>query len=181
MNKIKTILTVCLSLMIVTLFSCGEADSEKEWGSARIYMPQATYGNNKYIVPNGGTIAQHNLNYAVSGDRVNIFLGVYRSGLMALEAYSVKINWSNPSQAGYTCLPEGVFTLPEQVSVISGNREKTFYLSVDLNFLRDNKGTNYSLAVSLSDPTNYSLNTDVSTTFVLINTTLLLEKIDKSE
>lgn len=175
------ILTVCLSLLIATLFSCGEADSEKEWGSALIYMPQATYGDNKYVVPNDGTALQYNQNYAVSGDRVNVFLGVYRSGLAALGAYSVKISSGDARQTGYTRLPEGVFTLPEQVSVTSGNREKTFYLSVDLNFLRSNKGTNYSLAVSLSEPTNYALNTDISTVFVLINTTLLLEKIDKLE
>ena len=175
------ILIVWLPLIMVTFCSCGEADSEKEWGSARIYMPQATYGDNKYIVPNDGTATQHNLNYAVSGDRVNIFLGVYRSGLTALEAYSVKISSGDAGQSGYTHLPEDVFTLPESVSVTAGNREKIFYLSVDLNFLRNNKGTNYSLAVSLSEPTNYELNPDISSSFVLINTTLLLEKIDKSE
>ena len=144
------ILIVWLPLIMVTFCSCGEADSEKEWGSARIYMPQATYGDNKYIVPNDGTA-------------------------------TVKISSGDAGQSGYTHLPEDVFTLPESVSVTAGNREKTFYLSVDLNFLRNNKGTNYSLAVSLSEPTNYELNPDISTSFVLINTTLLLEKIDKSE
>lgn len=181
MDKMKVIYMVFLSLIAMIFFSCEEADSDKEWGSALIYMPQATYGGNKYIVPNEGTPAQHNMNYAVAGDRIHIFLGVYRSGLMALEAYSVKINSGDAGKAGYISLPESAFTLPEQVSVTAGNRENTFYLSVDLNFLKNHKGTNYSLSVGLSDPTNYALNTDISTTFVLINTTLLLEKIDPSE
>lgn len=181
MNKKNLILTICLSLIMVALFSCGEADSEKEWGNALIYMPQATYGNNKYTVPNAGTSSQHNLNYAVSGNKVNIFLGVYRSGLMALDAYSVKVNPGDAAQTGYTRLPDNMFTLPDQVSVTTGNRETTFYLSVDLEFLRNNKETNYSLAVSLSDPTRYALNSDISTTLVLINTNLLLEKIDSLE
>ena len=74
------ILIVWLPLIMVTFCSCGEADSEKEWGSARIYMPQATYGDNKYIVPNDGTATQHNLNYAVSGDRFGGLFGKNKFG-----------------------------------------------------------------------------------------------------
>ena len=175
----KNIVKVISSLFMITiLFSCADIDSEKEWGTALIYIPQATYGDNNYTVPNDGSQEQNNLNYSVSDNKVNIFLGVYRSGLMPLEGYSVKIFSEDIVLSGYEPLPQNVYVLPDNISVPDGSREKTFYLSVDLDFLRNNEDTDYALSVKITDPTRYMLNESISTVNVLIKTKNLLEKID---
>ena len=78
----KNIVKVISSLFMITiLFSCADIDSEKEWGTALIYIPQATYGDNNYTVPNDGSQEQNNLNYSVSENKVNIFLGYSSIGI----------------------------------------------------------------------------------------------------
>lgn len=105
----------------------------KRMGNARIYMPQATYGDNKYIVPNDGTATQHNLNYAVSGDRVNIFLE-FTARTDGFEAYSVKISSGDAGQSGYTHYRKTYLRCRRVFSCNRRQSGKTFYLSVDLNF-----------------------------------------------
>ena len=85
-------LYIYLSLFtLISFLSCEKADSDKEWGIAKIYMPQANY--NPYLVPNAGIDLQSDKNYIVDLDnnKVNIFLGVYRSGLQELQSYSVTV------------------------------------------------------------------------------------------
>lgn len=168
-----------ISLSILTLFSfasCEKADSEKEWGIAKIYMPQANY--NPYVVPNSGIDIQSNKNYNVDRgtNKVNIFLGVYRSGLQELQTYSVTVATGTTAVAGTTLLPADKYTLVTSVTCPGGQRDVTFYLSVDLNFLKSNANTNYSLPVTISNPSMYELNESLATTNVRINTSALLTK-----
>jgi len=155
---------------IVALTACEEPDSEKEWGIALIYMPQANY--DPYVVPNGGADELTNKNYSIDSTsmKLNVFLGVYRSGLKELNAYSVNVASASIRLDGAEILPESVYTLPTSVTCGDGKRDETFYLEVDLGFLSTHQETNYSLAVSISDPSDYALNTELIRTEVLINT-----------
>ena len=55
----RTIVTFFSVLLLACgAASCQKADSERPWGSAVIYMPQAGYI--PYAVPNGGTAPQSN-------------------------------------------------------------------------------------------------------------------------
>ena len=78
----RTIVTFFSVLLLACgAASCQKADSERPWGSAVIYMPQAGYI--PYAVPNGGTAQQSNKNYRIDAQagKVHIFLGIYRAGL----------------------------------------------------------------------------------------------------
>ena len=61
--------------------------------------------------------------------------------------------------------------------VNAGKRDATFYLSVDLAFLQANSATDYSLRVTISDPSRYSLNESLCSTDVFIDTDALLGKL----
>lgn len=156
--------------------SCQKADSEKPWGSALIYMPQANY--DPYAVPNNGTDQQTNKNYRIdqANNRVNIFLGVYRAGLQEFESYTVTVTPGTTPLSGTTLLPAEQYDLPATVTCPSDQRDVGFYLSVDLAFLKANSGTNYSIPVTISNPTRYSLNENLVTTQVKINTSELHSK-----
>lgn len=83
----RTIVTFFSVLLLACgAASCQKADSERPWGSAVIYMPQAGYI--PYAVPNGGTAQQSNKNYRIDAQagKVHIFLGIYRAGLAELQA-----------------------------------------------------------------------------------------------
>lgn len=174
MKKLNSLLLL-FALALVAV-SCQKADSEEPWGSALIYMPQANY--NPYAVPNSGTNQQTNKNYSVNqaNNRVNIFLGVYRAGLQEFESYTVTVTPGTTPLSGTTLLPAGQYDLPGAVTCPSNQRDVGFYLSVDLAFLKANSGTNYSIPVTISNPTRYSLNEKLVTTQVRINTSELLSK-----
>lgn len=174
MKKFKSLLFLCALAACVS--SCQKADSEQPWGSTLIYMPQANY--NPYVVPNSGTAQQTNKNYSVdkSTGKVKIFLGVYRAGLEELESYSVTVIAASTALDGTTLLPSVKYNLPATVTCPDGKRDASFYLVVDLAFLSANPGTNYSLPVTISNPTRYALHEKLITTQVKINTLELLTK-----
>ena len=171
MKMIKFLAVYLIAISVIV--SCEEADSDKEWGMAKIYMPQSNY--QPYVVPNGGKDAQLNMNYSLdsANQKLNIYLGVYRSGLQELESYSVSVLSEGISLDGAVFLPEDKYTLPSLVTCLEGHRDVTFFLEVDLEFLTNNQTNNYSLSVSISEPTKYELNEELSTTEILIYTSEL--------
>lgn len=175
MKKILIFLLAAVAFCMA-FTSCEEADSEKAWGTAVIYMPQANY--DPYVVPNKGTAEQVNRNYSIDEDRrlLNIFLGVYRSGLQELKEYSVEIASENVKLAGAQELPPAYYELPMTVTCPKGKRDATFYLSVDLDFLINNSKKDYSLGIYIFNPEGYELNPDLTMTTVRINTSELIEK-----
>lgn len=176
----KKFIKLCIALSAVCVFlsSCDKPDSDKIWGNTYVYMPQATY--DPYVVPNSGHIEQNNLNYSVDEENgiLNIFLGVYRSGLQPLEEYSVNIDVENTAIKGTSLLPAANYDLPVDVTCPAGKRDATFYLSVDLEFLKANKAKDFSLTVCISSPTRYELNESLCKTVVRINTSELLTKVN---
>ena len=160
----RTIVTFFSVLLLACgAASCQKADSERPWGSAVIYMPQAGY--TPYAVPNGGTAQQSNKNYRIDtqAGKVHIFLGIYRAGLAELQAYTVSVSVGSTPLDGTVCCPDG-------------KRDATFFLTVDIAYLKANADKDFSLPVTISDPTRYALNDKLTTTQVRIDTSELLSK-----
>lgn len=176
-----TLLTVISMQFIV---SCEENDKDKDWGFPVIYMPQSILHsgglNNFYYVPYGTT--EWKKNYVIEGNNINVVLGVYRAGLQELTAYSVDIvaepdkattQITNGKLTNTVLLPADAFSLPAKVDVPDGQREATFYLTIKRDVLLANYptyvGKRLAIAVSLKNPTNYSLNEALSTTIIVVD------------
>ncbi|MFA9391582.1 MAG: hypothetical protein ACERKD_17365 [Prolixibacteraceae bacterium] len=177
-------------LIVFTLFymiSCDEDPNDIEYGFPLIYMPQSTMLsgglNNNYPVPGPNTISP---NYSIDSDnKINVVLGVYRSGLQSLEAYSVDV-YSNADTLNYlidttlytnrAILPADVYSIPESIAVVNGERETTFYLVIDKAKLVSNyqslKGQTLVTAIGIKNPSKYELNKALCTTVVLIDSTI---------
>lgn len=180
---IKILFIAFLAVVSIAFYSCDEPDSEKEWGIAKVYMPQASLlsgSNNNYIVPSGTN--EFNKNYYLDTDNsVNVVLGVYRSGLQPLEGYSVDVSTRPDTVAqlindgvltNAVLLADDAYELPSSISVGDGQREATFYLSIDRNKLMadhpEAAGKSLALAVNIANPSRYELNQSLSTTIVIV-------------
>lgn len=58
---------------------------------------------------------------------------------------------------------------------MDGERLVVFYLTVDLDFLKENIDTDYTLSITIQNPNVYELNEDLATTDILIEPSVLLE------
>lgn len=193
MKLIYKILYASLLLCCGIIISCDKNDSDIKWGDAKIYMPQASLLNggltNDYPVPFNTSFSTKNYQFDSATGILNIDLGVYRSGLEQLEAFSVSIKANiDSTEAAATKIPKGLalssdyFSLPEQVSVGAGKREQSFSLSVDLKKLVASSPSVVSkrlvLVVEISNPTRYSINQNLSKTAVIINTASFLDPVN---
>jgi hypothetical protein len=185
MKKNKIYIYVLLSVIIsVISYSCEPDDSEKKWGNTQVYMPQAAILDggltNNYPVPLGNNASTNNYKIDSRTNTLKIVLGVYRSGLQELEAFSVKVAADQTATATAVTnvtkgveLPSDVYALPAEASVAGGQRESIFYLDVDLNKLIDQYSAyaqkKLVLVVGVSDPTKYELNENLSKTTVIID------------
>jgi len=185
MKRLKENKVLLIALLVLIGFSsCSEDATDKQWGITKIYMPQASVLNggltNNYPVPLNNNVATKNYELDTVTNTLKIVLGVYRSGLQTLEAYSVKVAVHPDSTSSVVSqtlkgveLPADTYTLPTEASVANGERQSIFYLTVDLNKLMT-KYPGYAakklcLVVGISDPTKYELNPALSRTNVIIN------------
>ncbi|MFV0269624.1 MAG: DUF1735 domain-containing protein [Draconibacterium sp.] len=175
-----------IAFSLVLFVQCDEDDSEIEWGVVKVYMPQASILDgglsNYYPVPLQNNPLTQNYVLDTVAQTLDITLGVYRSGLQRLEAYSVDVE-TDQDTIGYlidneiltnaVLLPSDTYTLPEKISVVEGQRETTFSLKVNVQKLIDEyimlSGKKLVLAVKIANPTNYDLNQSLSTTIVVID------------
>lgn len=140
-----------------------------EYGEAFVYMPQATATggvNSQYLVPAGG--GEMTYNFKAKNGKINIMLGVMRSGTFAGEDFTVDVVVlkdkmdeliASGEVRNAVTMPGEIYTLPSKVAVTNSN-EATFYLSVDSLALMTNlayTGQNMVLTVGLSNPTKYQL------------------------
>lgn len=155
-------------LFLISLSLCGCEDEREIDISPKIYMPQATWGLT-YVVK--GTKLNDNKNYEIdkANNKVNIFLGVYQSGVGNLDGFAVDISAGATPVDGTTLLPRQSYYMPSNIRVAKGERENYFWLEVDLHFLTKNRTTNYSLPVTISNPTRWTFNDKYTTTRVHIN------------
>lgn len=186
-QTIKNIFYCIVLLTIFILISCEKDAKNTDWGIAKIYMPQAAIVsgglNNNYPVPwsSGNGVENYIIDSSEQKNNINVILGVYRSGLQPLEQYSVDVKVNNDTVTqlinngtltNTILLPAKTFLLPASVTVPDGQRESTFYLTIDRNkLLQDSvySGKNLALAVSIANPSKYELNTSLSTTIVLVS------------
>ena len=178
------LLIVILGVFCTGFYSCDKDDSDTQWGNTKIYMPQASLLNgglsNEYPVPCNADPVNKNYEFDSITKVLKIPLGVYRSGLETKEAFSVKVD-ADPAASATAAqniprglaLPPGTYSLPSEALVESGSREKTFFLTVDLQKVVDASPAAASkqlvLVVGISDPTKYELNEKLSKTTVIIN------------
>jgi len=185
MKSVLNKITVLLSIAVLSgLVSCDKGDDQKQWGNAKVYMPQAAILDggltNNYPVPLNNDPASKNYDIDSTANLLHIYLGVYRSGLQPLQSFSVKIYIdeaaTDSALSGINngvALPSDVYTLPDEATVPDNERETVFYLTVDLNKLEE-EYVSYStkkmvLVVGISDPSDYTLNENLCKTTVIID------------
>ena len=102
----KIVIFFSVLLLACGAASCQKADSERPWGSAVIYMPQAGY--TPYTVPNDGTAQQSNKNYRIDtqAGKVHIFLGIYR-GWPSCRPIRLASPWAALPWTGLCCCRAG--------------------------------------------------------------------------
>jgi len=180
-----------LSLITVaTLYSCKKDDSKIPYGISMIYMPQAIINSggvdNTYPVPMGSDSSTYNYYLDEKSSRLNVILGAMLSG-PATGAYSVDIQVNNDTiqqlfdtkvldTALYQLMPAAMYTIPAKLDVLQGERSGTFDLGIDIGQLKSDTyaGKYLVLAVKLANPTQYTLNTSISTTIVVVDVNSLV-------
>lgn len=181
--KLYKILSLgALSLFFLfSFFSCEKSAGELDYGYEKIYIPQSTRTGSdlNYYVPQGLDSVSRNYILDKTKDKVNIILGVSRSGTYDPQSFAVDIinrRDTIPSiLAGNTIkngvlLPESLYTLPTKIEVGTGKTEQTFYLSVDATLLKANyTGKNALMAFEITNPTKYTLNHKNNKVVVIID------------
>ncbi|NDV82488.1 DUF1735 domain-containing protein [Bacteroides sp. 51] len=179
-----------MMLCAIVVAGCEEGDGDADYGFAYVYIPQATASgglNNHYPVPSGS--GENTYNFKVEGGKLNIYLGVLRSGLISgASGFTVDVAVSstmteeavtsggiNNAQA----LPSGLYTLPDKATVQAGKESTSFYLSVDINALKGGAyaGKNLVLAVEIANPTHYELSDENTSVVVVIDVDAVLDII----
>lgn len=180
--KLKYLFLSAGIMLLVGLIGCKKGDGGLDYGFAYVYMPQSLQSggsNIVYNVPAGFDSATYNYSIDVSTNKLNVMLGVSCSGKLSNNGYSVNIttNADTVNEAIATgslgnntvLLPDNFYTLPQTVTVPSGQYQSAFYLSVDINQLKTLSGKKAALAVSLTNPTKVQLNPANAETIVLID------------
>lgn len=169
---------------IVAFSRCQKGDSAKPFGLTNIYMPQSLSSggvNLNYIVPSGLDSATHNYTIDSINNKLEVILGVSRSGKEPSGGYSVAIETNADTiQAAITngtlqaeLLPDKSYSLPAEVKVPAGQYAATFYLSVDIDQLKMFAGKKVALAVKISQSSRYQIDLNHAETIVIIDVSAL--------
>jgi len=190
---VNKLLILMVSLIVAIGFSsCEKGDGDKDYGSALLYMPQATSSGgltNNYAVPSGE--GEYTYNFRIDGNNLKIILGVLRSGKLSNEAYTVDVVSlkNNTDEVVATneienaiVLPENLFSIPAKVNVPSDKSGETFYMTVAIDALRSSeyRGKNLVATIAIVNPSKYELNVDKANTVVIIDVNACLDIIDKN-
>jgi hypothetical protein len=175
----KKLFMFASALMVAALFAgCETGDGDREYGYAYVMMPQAQRIEGYYAVPGGSE--EYTRNFRVENGKVQVFLGVLRSGKVADKAFSVDIVVNDtPAEdfvydnivPGSMLMQEEVYTLPERADVSEGSDQTTFYLELDVDELTKPAydGKKLVLCVELADPTRYKLSRDSFRTVIVVD------------
>lgn len=179
-----TIAGYLLIIIILIAASCKKNDLQKDWGDSKVFMPQASITDggitNNYAVPLSNVF--NNYTNDTVKNIISINLGVYRSGLDDLKGFTVNVaadvDTTNQIIGTGTIpnavlLPSDVYTLPGQVMVADGQRQSSFYLTIDRAKLiakySNYVGKKLLLTIRISNPTNYNLIPALSKTLLIID------------
>lgn len=180
-NSIKINGLLLLFMLSAGLIFTACNEEKMEYGETFIYMPQATTTggvNTLYNVPSGG--GEMTYNFKAQNGKINIILGVARSGTFAGEDFTVDIVTlkdetdqlvASGQVRNAVAMPEGIYSLPAKITVTNSS-EATFYLSVDSATLINDlsyTGQNMVLAVGIANPTKYELSERNTVVMVILN------------
>ncbi len=188
----KTLYKILPVLALFFAFAaCEENDATRDYGFAKLYIPQATVTglDNSYPIPLGpfGQNSVYTCKFDNGTGILDIEVGVIRSGYYAEQkGYSVDLKVSDTetadklaaySEAGTPAaeLPAAVVTVPSKITVPAGQSGEAVYVSVDLKALALQKTSlwvtdKYKLLVlglEISNPTEYEL-ADNNTSVVIV-------------
>src|ERR1044072_7629617 len=128
---------ICIIFFIMALIgvsSCEKAASEKDYGFAKIFMPQAIFKSGgtsiNYPVPSGTDSSTYNYEIDAKEKKLNVILGATLSGENN-EGFSVDIKVDNDTlqqllasnvldPALYKILPASMYSLPSNLQVENG-------------------------------------------------------------
>ena len=187
--RLLAILTVIIAG--ISLTGCEKSDSSTLFGNSIIYIPQSTVSggqNLHYLVPTGANADTYNYKVDATGNKVNVLLGVLRTGMETYDSYSVsittradtinqliangKINLT-PSTKPVVLLPSNSYTMPTTVTVPDGSSAASFNLAVNLTDLKTYVGKKVALCVAISNPTKYMLSSTNKNVIILIDVDVL--------
>lgn len=152
MKAFKIILTAALSL---ALCACGKEDANKDYGFAKVYIPQATVTgiDNSYPIPMGPFYqnSKYTCSYSKETGKLDIVVGVIRSGYFAVQkgysvslAASAELTAEKAAAVEGVALPTSVCTIPGTISVPDGESGATVKVGIDLKALASQRSTFYS-------------------------------------
>lgn len=183
-----TFFALCLLAASIFLAGCAKVDSDEAFGVTNIFIPQSTQSGNvnqNYLVPSGMDSTTYNFKIDKQNNKVNVFLGVSRSGKAKPEAYSVnvvakpdtintmiangtiKVN-PNPTKT-VVLLPASAYTLPASVAVPNGQYMQSFSLAIDLAALKTYAGKKVALSFALAAPSKYTLSSTNAKVIIIID------------
>ena len=190
--KRDTILFVFLVVLVTAspLVSCKKDDSKMDYGFSQVYMPQAIAQsggvNNNYPVPSGTDSTTYNYYLNTSDNKINVILGTSLSG-PGRGAYSVDIKVDNDTiqqlfttkvldTSLYKLMPASMYTIPAKLAVSESAKSGTFDLAIDIAQIKSNTytGKYLVLAVKVTNPTTYTLNSALATTVIIVDVNALV-------
>ncbi|MET0573814.1 MAG: DUF1735 domain-containing protein [Pedobacter agri] len=182
-KNISSLLLIVLTTVL--LLSCEKNDQDQDYGDPKIFIPQSlTSGSNlNYFVPKGLDSASRNYIIDVKNNQVIVLLGVYRSGKVKDDSYSVNIS-TRPDTVNTliasnlltntVLLPEGLYKLPSSVTVPDGKNATSFYLAINSSLLKANySGKRVALAVAATNASKFSLSPVNNIVIVIIDVNAL--------
>ncbi len=173
-----------LALALVAAGACQKSDATKDYGFAKVYIPQAgvTGLDNSYPIPMGPFYQNRDYccKYDPATGKLQIVVGVIRSGYFSQQqAYSVslglckseterKLSEYAAKEIPATELTPDICTIPATIEVKQGQSGETCYVDVDMKALALQRtalvsGGRYKLLVlgleisHLNGPVNYEL------------------------
>ncbi len=189
----KNAVKILFIALFTGLAACSENDATKDYGFAKVYIPQATVTglDNSYPIPSGPFYQNsvYTCTYDKQSGILQVALGVIRSGYFSQQkAFSVDLGVSaaetSRKLAEYTekgtpaaALPQDLCTIPGKISVEAGNSGGTCYIGIDMKKLALQQtslytGTEYKLLVlglEITNPTEYELADNYTSVVIVLD------------
>lgn len=163
-----------ISILILSASITACESLLKETGNAKIYITGSTDGVAE-ITPEDVTINKE-------AKTMTFTFGIHRSGLQAAEAFTVDCEVNN------SLIPNGIIPLSEKEYILStsdgpineiiqidkNSVGKNLFLTISEDVFIKNNGGKMGIHISISNPSKYELNTELSNLDIIINVAIFL-------
>ena len=187
----KNIHKILLFVLVSAFVSCQPNDATKDYGFAKIYIPQATVTglDNSYPIPLGPFYQNsvYTCKYDKGSGKLSIVVGVIRSAYLSEQkAFSVSLGYSQSETdrkleeyadkaVPAAALSPSVCTIPGTIQVEAGNNGGTCYVDVDMKALAAQRSSLVTpegykflvMGLEITNPTEYEL-ADNNTSVVIV-------------